>query len=123
LFKLIQILFVESARKGLLADYSASIDNANDVDRGEDWDASRSIRAAVVSALLKGALAPWRIGRNGLLVRGAKIEGSLNLDGAKIKCPLAFEKCYFELPIYLRNASLPSLDLRGSKVISGSVNS
>ncbi|MBD1843532.1 hypothetical protein H6F89_09005 [Cyanobacteria bacterium FACHB-63] len=54
----------------------------------------------------------------GLHVRGARIEGTLNFEFGSIEIPLFFSQCVFTEPILLRQAKLRRLELVGTQVVS-----
>ncbi len=87
-------------------------------------DAGASIRAAFLRHLLLGLPAtpePWPIRLPGVRIRGARIEGMLDLadcagpDNAGLPA-LALEACELAGPLDLSNARLARLSLRGSRI-------
>lgn len=82
---------------------------------GERWGPARTVRAAVIVALLLGAnpVPPGAVGRLRLL--GARISGRLDLAGAQIAHALWLEECWFEEEVDLFGASTRSVALVGSR--------
>ncbi len=76
----------------------------------------RTVRAAVVVALLQGANAPQPGAVAGLGLAGARISGHLNLCGAQIAHSFRFEDCWFEEGVDLSGASARSIGFVGCRV-------
>ena len=85
----------------------------NNPEHGELWDKTRTIRADVIDWLCKNAALHGRSASDGLNVYGAKVEGTLNLSYTDIPLPFWFERCYFNDEIWLKNAKIPGLTLKG----------
>jgi hypothetical protein len=68
---------------------------ADDPAGGPAWDEARVIRAGVIRALLLGAGKPEPGYTSAVRLRGARIEGRLDLMGATVGSPLVCEYCYF----------------------------
>ncbi len=75
------------------------------VDRGEGafalgdmqaWGKERTVRAAVLRYLLIDER--WPVDAKGVWLRGVRISGHLDLDGAALRCPLSLESCYLDAP-------------------------
>jgi hypothetical protein len=79
------------------------------------WDQARTIRAVVIRALLRGQLVDDQ-DPHGISLRGARIEGLLDLQYLTSKSPLQLSACYLPDGVYCRFASLPALDLARSCV-------
>ncbi len=81
--------------------------------RGADWGPDRTVRAAVVRALLLSA--PQEDGETAALrLAGARITGVLNLQYADIDHAARLSDCFFEDTPVLYAARLRQLNLRGS---------
>ncbi|MEW2806144.1 membrane-associated oxidoreductase [Streptomyces massasporeus] len=81
--------------------------------RGADWGPDRTVRAAVVRALLLSA--PQEDGETAALrLAGARITGVLNLQYADIDHAVRLSGCFFEDVPVLYAARLRQLNLRGS---------
>ncbi|MYT75211.1 MULTISPECIES: hypothetical protein [unclassified Streptomyces] len=81
--------------------------------------AARTVRAAVLAALLRGSGGTG--GGRALRVRGARVTGSLDLTGGGLApevLRIDFEDCEFDAPLVCRDAALPGLVLRGCTVPS-----
>ncbi|SDO36247.1 hypothetical protein SAMN04487981_110116 [Streptomyces sp. cf386] len=89
--------------------------DARPVDPGQ-WGPERTVRAAVIAALLLGA----NTGEPGavacLKLVGARITGHLDLAGAQIGHALWLELCWFDERIDLFGASTQSISIVGSRV-------
>ena len=78
--------------------------------------ADRSVRAAVLATLLAGegpvdrdGTRRWPLNRLGLALKGATIEGDVDLREAKIEVPVTFDNCNFSGRLRLDGASTNSL--------------
>ncbi|MEU9224079.1 membrane-associated oxidoreductase [Streptomyces massasporeus] len=81
--------------------------------RGADWGPDRTVRAAVVRALLLSA--PQEDGETAALrLAGARITGVLNLQYADIDHAVRLSGCFFEDVPVLYAARLRQMNLRGS---------
>ncbi|WP_371580331.1 oxidoreductase [Streptomyces sp. NBC_01314] len=110
---------------------------------GGEWGPGRTVRAAVIVALLLGASSPQQGSVACLRLAGARITGRLDLSGAEIGHPLWLEECRLEERVDLFGASTRTvaitncrvpgieaatvrvdglLDLRGSVVEQGAVS-
>jgi hypothetical protein len=90
----------------------------DDPANADDWPASRSVRAEVLSALLLGASreSPGRVAA--LRLRGARITGPLLLAHSRITASWLLEQCRIDEPIDLEGAQTGSIYLRGSHLRS-----
>lgn len=95
-------------RTGVLEDHRVA--------EGGQWDSVRTVRAAVIVALLLGANAVQPGAVACLRLAGARISGRLNLAGAQITCALWLEDCWFEESVDLLGASTQTLVITGSRV-------
>ncbi|TDC66818.1 hypothetical protein E1200_16195 [Actinomadura sp. GC306] len=77
----------------------------DDVAAAADWGGDRVIRAEVIAALLLGAVPPDTGRRPGVRLRGARIEGRLDLIGADVGYALVCEHCHFDAPVRLVEAT------------------
>ncbi|MFF7705392.1 oxidoreductase [Streptomyces lydicus] len=86
------------------------------VAEGGQWGPGRTVRAAVIVALLQGAnpAPPGAVAC--LRLAGARISGHLNLAGAQIDHVLWLEECWFEKGVDLSGASTRSIAITGSRV-------
>ncbi|MFF7486263.1 membrane-associated oxidoreductase [Streptomyces luteogriseus] len=97
--------------RGQDVDFSGPADE--DPARGADWGPERTVRAAVVRALLLSA--PQEDGETAALrLAGARITGVLNLQYADIDHAVRLSECFFENVPVLYAARLRQLNLRGS---------
>jgi hypothetical protein len=58
------------------------------------WGEERTVRAAVLWDLLAGG--QWPVHVKGVRLRGVRISGLLDLEGATLRCPLSLDSCYFD---------------------------
>lgn len=90
----------------------------DDVAAAADWDDDRVVRAEVIAALLLGAVPPDPGTRPGVRLRGARIEGRLDLIGAEVRCALVCEHCHFDAPVRLFDATARTVRLVQSSLHS-----
>jgi len=86
----------------------------NDPNNADQWPAIRTIRAECVEWLCTDPEASSLVTHKGVQVKGARIDGEIDLKFAKISFPLYFEKCAFPQPINLQNAEIRALNLQGT---------
>jgi hypothetical protein len=83
----------------------------DDPSRAAGWDEGRVVRAEVIAALLLGAVPADPGRRPAIRLRGARIEGRLDLMGAEIPYTLVCEHCHFGEPIRLVEATVRTVRL------------
>ncbi|MCO5993590.1 hypothetical protein [Actinoallomurus rhizosphaericola] len=83
---------------------------------GGRWGPGRTVRAAVIVALLLGANSAQPGAVPCLRLAGARISGRLNLAGAQIAHGVWIEDCWFEAGVDLSGASTQSIAIVGSRV-------
>ena len=102
--------------EGRRVDLRTGVPEDDQVAGGGRWGAGRTVRAAVIAALLLGA----NTGQPGfaacLRLTGARICGRLDLAGAEIGHPLWLEECWFEEGIDLFGASTRTISIARSRV-------
>ena len=106
---------IEAAASGETADYRTP-ETIDDPRTGGSWDEARTLRAAVIRALILRIEPEWRIAGARLRIVGARITGSLDLSGAELLHALAFERCHLEEPIKLSGGKFRSFYLCSSDV-------
>ncbi|MEM8698057.1 MAG: hypothetical protein AAGF44_02750, partial [Pseudomonadota bacterium] len=78
-----------------------------------------TIRSELIRFLARGGNADHPLDPRGVQVIGARITGELNLEGCELPAPLLLWSCEIEEAVQLRDTSLNTLNLEGSR-ISGS---
>ncbi|MEU9703650.1 oxidoreductase [Streptomyces sp. NPDC047981] len=101
---------------GRRLDLRTGTPEADHVRGGGRWGAERTVRAAVIAALLLGANTTQSGAVGSLRLAGARITGPLNLSGAQIGHSLWLEECWFEESVDLFAASTQTLSLIGSRL-------
>lgn len=86
------------------------------VARGGEWGPERTVRAAVVAALLLGASSPQPGSVACLRLIGARITGRLDLAGAEIGYPLWLDRCRLEEGVDLFGASTRTVAIMNCRV-------
>jgi hypothetical protein len=82
-------------------------------DAMKSWGQERTVNAAVLRDLLIGDR--WPVHAKGVRLRGVKISGLLDLEGATLRCPLSLDGCYLDAagPARLNHATASQVTLTG----------
>lgn len=101
---------------GRRVDLRTGVPEDDRVAGGGQWGPGRTVRAAVIVALLLGAntVQPGAVAC--LRLAGARISGHLNLAGAQIAHALWLDDCWFEESVDLLGASTQTLVITDSRV-------
>jgi uncharacterized protein YjbI with pentapeptide repeats len=100
-----------AAGAGEPVDLSTSSARHDDPSGGAGWGPERTVRADLLYELLLSEPTPRAI-----VLRGARISGSLNLEAATLGCPLTLESCCFDGAINLRQARAETIRLTGCQL-------
>lgn len=113
-------LLWDAFRGGTWVDLRVGDPSADDLEKAGLWQASRTIRAEVIAALLLGAGAVEPGQAPGIRLRGARISGRLDLTGSTIISLLVCEECYFDAEprfaestartVWITSSRLPGFD-------------
>ncbi|HEX6457687.1 MAG TPA: hypothetical protein VF032_02115 [Thermoleophilaceae bacterium] len=87
-----------------------------DVETGAGWD-GRTIRASVLAELCTARDA--QVQARGVCVAGARIEGALDLQSAKLRVPLTLDGCRIEKRVLLEDAEAPAITFRNCCLADG----
>jgi hypothetical protein len=82
----------------------------DDPGRGPEWGPERTVRAEFLRELLTAQGAP---GRRVLRVRGARVTGLLDLEGADLPFSILLQDCYMDEPVSLCEARAAVIRLPG----------
>jgi hypothetical protein len=88
----------------------------DDRDSFQEWPVERHVRAEFLFDLCTGRHAVGNIHPRGLLLRGARITGQLDLRYSIVKYPLALTCCVFDEPLVIEAARIPELELSASRI-------
>ncbi|MFG2555033.1 oxidoreductase [Streptomyces sp. NPDC048581] len=102
--------------EGRPVDLRTGVPEDDRVAGGAGWGPDRTVRAAVIAALLLGANAPQPGAVAVLRLAGARVSGHLDLAGAQIGHALWIEECWFEGSVNLMGASTQALMIAASRV-------
>ncbi|NBE54099.1 oxidoreductase [Streptomyces boluensis] len=102
--------------EGRRVDLRTGIPEADDPAAGDRWGPERSVRAAVLAALLLGANDERSGSVAALRLAGARITGRLELDGAEIGHAFQLEGCRLEEKVSLWGATTRTIRLAHSWV-------
>ena len=100
--------------KGEVADYSSDNEAENNPANAENWGEERRLKADRIEWLCTDREALECITRKGIWIKGARIEGELDLSFIKITFPLSFQKCSISHRISLHDAQISLLNLAGT---------
>ena len=92
---------------------------------GAAWPVSRTIRAEVIYHLLADRPNTRKVHAKGVQLNGARIEGQLDFESARLDRPLLLFGCHFEAPIIFLDARTGPIGLtefhfpglRGDRVV------
>ncbi len=98
------------------ADFSAPDEGQNDPTQGAAWGPERTIRAAFLHWLCTDAQAAACVPPKGIRIRGARIEGPLDFEGATLLHWLSLIRCAIPEGILLTDARARRIDLSGSYI-------
>lgn len=81
----------------------------------DTWGPERTMRASVLLHLLTEE--EWPVNVKGIHLRGVRISGPLDLEGATLRCPLWLNNCFLDdsLPIILDYATVSLLVIKGCR--------
>ena len=104
---------VDQVKAGEVLDLAgaALADQQVDEKTMQPWGPERTIRAAVIRDILRGRLAPDP-DPHGLRLRGARIEGTLDLDHLTSTVPINLTSCLLGQGMVARDATLPTVTLQ-----------
>jgi len=85
-----------------------------DPDAMQDWGKERTVSAAVLRDLLVGER--WQVHAKGVRLRGVRISGLLDLEGATLRCPLSLDRCYFDEAVCLDHVTASRVVLTGCQL-------
>lgn len=88
----------------------------HDAAAGPLWTDDQTIRAEVLVEILTGIRQPGARRIRYVMLRGARITGSLHLLGATLVCPLWLQDCYIEQPVNLNEATALVIRMPGCHV-------
>jgi hypothetical protein len=98
------------------ADFSAPDEGQNDPTQGAAWGPERTIRAAFLHWLCTDAQAAACVPPKGIRIRGARIDGPLDFEGARLLHRLSLSRCAIPEGILLTDARARRIDLSGSYI-------
>jgi hypothetical protein len=84
------------------------------LDAMQDWGKERTVSAAVLRALLVDER--WPVHAKGVRLRGVRISGLLDLEGATLRCPLSLDSCYFDGAVCLDYVTASRVVLTGCQL-------
>jgi hypothetical protein len=99
---------------GKFADFSSPSAADNDLSKAERWPATRVLSAERITWLATDAEAVRFITHRGIGVKGARIDGRLDLQAANIIFPIYFDHCALPAGVNLLGAEIHAINLTGS---------
>ncbi len=104
----------QATAKGKFADYRTDSEEDNDPAGAEKWGDERVLKADRIAWLCTDSQASGLVTCRGIVVKGARIDGELDLELAEIAFPLHFEKSALAGGINLEEAQIHGLYLRAT---------
>jgi len=105
---------LERVAGGEEADFSSPDESQNDPAQGAAWGPERTIRAALLHWLCTDPQAAACVPPKGIRIRGARIQGPLDFEGATLPHRLFLIRCAIPEGILLTDARTRRIDLSGS---------
>ncbi|MFF3014837.1 oxidoreductase [Streptomyces sp. NPDC057939] len=102
--------------EGRRVDLRTGVTEADAPSSGTQWGPERTVRAAVVTALLLGANDDRARGVAALRLAGTRITGRLDLSGAEIRHALSLEGCRLDQAVRLYGATTRTVEITDSWV-------
>jgi len=90
-----------------------------DVQKGYLWGPERTVKAEWIAWVCSDPVAVKMVQSAGIEIRGAKIDGEVELSWLKMEFPLSASYCYFTGDINLQGATIRDLGFCGSYLNSG----
>ena len=84
--------------------------------RAARWGSGRTVRAELLAELLTGRRRPDGGQARAVWLRGARVSGVLDLDAARLECPLLLDRCFLVRSVGLRDARAQAIRLPGCHV-------
>ncbi|HEX6468397.1 MAG TPA: hypothetical protein VF069_04825 [Streptosporangiaceae bacterium] len=105
---------LDAVATGIVADVRAGDPALDDPAGGAAWGAERTVRAELLVELLTadGASGSGAAPR-AVRLRGARVTGTLDLEGAELRRPLLLDGCRIDEPVELCEAIAPAIRLPG----------
>ncbi|MCZ6860908.1 MAG: hypothetical protein O7I42_11655, partial [Alphaproteobacteria bacterium] len=93
-----------AARDGVWLDLRVGDPKKDDPANGANWPVSRTIRAEVIYHLLADRPNTRKVHAKGVRLFGARVEGQLDFESARLDRPMWLFGCYFAAPIIFQDA-------------------
>jgi hypothetical protein len=107
---------VRAAAVGGLVDLGAGNARLDEPGRAAAWGPGRTVRAELLVELLTGRRRPDDGQARAVRLRGARVSGTLDLDAARLECPLLLDRCFLDHPVSLRDSRAQAIRLPGCHV-------
>lgn len=107
-----------AVRAGELVDLRTGTPERDDPVDGDAWGPERSLRAELLYDLLVTSPAPPRA----VVLRGARINGGLNLEAVRLPCALLLDSCFCDGPINFDEADAEAIRLTGCRLFDVSAD-
>lgn len=109
-----EVKLLEKVPTGDGCDVSSGDEKKDDPATADNWGDDRIVRAAVIRWLCVDQDASKLVDAKGVQLKGARIDGTLDLQDAKISFGLLFWKCRIREPMYLHGADVSRVELSES---------
>jgi len=107
---------IAAAAKGEFADFTTGDKDRDDPANGAAWGPDRTLRAEILCLLATRAVPDWPLHWHGIQIDGARITGSIDLDGARLATRLILRQCFFHAVVRLQDSEIDFLSLQGSRL-------
>jgi hypothetical protein len=104
---------LRAVETGKLVDLRTGDADVDNPASGLTWGHERTVPSELLYTLLAAGHDPTP---RAVVLRGALISGGLNLEAAKLACPLVLEGCFFDGPINLRGARAEVIRITGCQL-------
>jgi hypothetical protein len=71
-----------------------------DLSNMRTWSSERTVRSEILERLLTAE--DWPVAAKGIRLRGVRVIGQVDLEGATLRCPLILDSCYFDANLPVR---------------------
>lgn len=112
-----EILILKVA-SGEIADFTIDLKEINHSKAADKWSKGRVLDAGIITWLCTDSEVSELVAHKGIRVKGARIDGKLDLMFARISFGLFFENCVFSEDICLKSSRICTLNLSGSNLCS-----
>jgi hypothetical protein len=108
--------FLEGVATGRGWSFTPPSDQPDSPMQGETWSPLRTVRAAVIAWVCHSKSTAELITKRGIILDGAHIDGSLDLQMVSLDVPISITRCYCPDAVNLSAATLRGISFEGSRM-------